>query len=93
VDLVLSDSTFERSAIERAVSVRLGSAEVRFVTPEDLIVHKLVAGRPRDLEDVRSIVARQPQLDRRRVEQTLREFEALLEAPLLERWRGAVASS
>lgn len=93
VDLVLSDSNFERAAIDRAVTVRLGSTDVRFVTPEDLIVHKVVAGRPRDLEDVRSIVARQPRLDRQRVEQTLREFESLLEAPLLERWREAAGSA
>ena len=93
VDLVLSDSSFERAAIDRAVTVRLGSTDVRFVTPEDLIVHKVGAGRPRDLEDVRSIVARQPRLDRQRVEQALREFEPLLEAPLLERWREAAGSS
>jgi hypothetical protein len=93
VDIVLSDSNFERAAIDRAVTVRLGSTDVRFVTPEDLIVHRVVAGRPRDLEDVRSIVARQPRLDRQRVEQALREFEPLLEAPLLERWRQAAETS
>lgn len=90
VDLVLSESPWERRAIERALTVRIGATDVRFVTPEDLIVHKIVAGRPRDLEDVRSVVARQPQLDRKSVEDTLREFGAALDQPLLERWHEAI---
>jgi len=90
VDLVLSESAWERRAIQRAAIVRIGAADVRVVTPEDLVVHKVVAGRPRDLEDVRSIVVRQPQLDRKYVEKTLREFEVATEQPLLERWREAV---
>jgi len=93
VDLVLSDSEYERAALERAVTVQLGSTGVRFAAAEDLIVQRVVAGRPRDLEDVRSIVARQPRLDRQRIKQTLRDFEALLEAPLLQRWRETSASS
>lgn len=34
--------------------------------------------------------ARQPQLDRKSVEETRREFEAALEQPLLEHWREAI---
>ncbi len=90
VDLVLSDSGYERAAIGRAVDVRIGSTVVRFVTAEDLIVHKVVAGRPRDLEDVRSIVARQPKLDRKQVERTLWELEEAVDQPLTERWRGLI---
>jgi hypothetical protein len=87
VDLVFSESGYEREAIRRAGNVRVGTTDVRFITPEDLVVHKLLAGRPRDLEDVRSIVARQPKLDRRHVERSLRDLEAAVELPLMERWR------
>lgn len=87
VDLVFSESGFEREAIRRAIAVQVGHATVRFVTAEDLIVHKLIAARPRDLEDVRSILARQPKLDRQHVERTLRALEEAAEQPLLERWR------
>jgi hypothetical protein len=30
---------------------------------EDLIIHKLVAGRPRDLEGVRGVLLRNPRID------------------------------
>jgi hypothetical protein len=43
VDLVFSESGYEREAIRRAVSVRIGSTDVRFVTAEDLVVHKTCA--------------------------------------------------
>lgn len=89
VDLVFSESGFERDAIRRAATVRIGAVDVRVICPEDLVVQKVVAGRPRDLEDVRSLLARQPGLDRRQVETLLRQFEQVLELPLMERWREA----
>jgi hypothetical protein len=58
VDLIFSTTPYEAGAIERAVWVELGEASVPFASPEDLILHKLFAGRPRDLEDVRSVVRR-----------------------------------
>ncbi|HEX5009627.1 MAG TPA: nucleotidyl transferase AbiEii/AbiGii toxin family protein [Planctomycetota bacterium] len=93
VDLVFSESGYEREAIQRARTVRIAATDVRFVTPEDLIVHKLLAARPRDLEDVRSILARQPQLDRKLVERTLGALEEASEQPLLERWREVTRES
>ena len=31
---------------------------VNYASSEDLIIHKLVAGRPRDIEDIESILAK-----------------------------------
>ena len=42
---------------------------MHFAAVEDVVIHKLVAGRPRDLEDVRSIVVKNPGLDRGYVEE------------------------
>ena len=56
VDLIFSSLEYERQAIGRAVHVRLGDEEVPFAAVEDLILHKLFAGRPRDLEDIRGIL-------------------------------------
>ena len=59
VDLILSTTPYECAAIARAVEVEVGGEAVPFASAEDLILLKLFAGRERDLEDARSIVARQ----------------------------------
>lgn len=79
LDMILSSSGYEAQAIERALSVTIGDRQVRFATAEDLIVHKIVAGRPRDLEDVRGVLLRNPGLDRAYVRRWLRQFEEAAE--------------
>lgn len=59
VDLIFSTTPYEAMAIQRAVRVDIRGRSVPFASAEDLILHKLFAGRPRDLEDVRGVVARQ----------------------------------
>ena len=59
VDLIFSTLPYEAEAIRRAVRVRIGGADVPFATPEDLLVHKVFAGRPRDLEDALGVIRRQ----------------------------------
>lgn len=58
VDFIFSSTGYERQAIARAESVQIAGAAVPFATAEDLIIHKLFAARPRDLEDVRGVVVR-----------------------------------
>lgn len=87
VDFVFSDSRYEQIAIDRAKPVAIGSAHVRFASLEDLIIHKLVAGRARDIEDVVGIVRKNRQLDAIYVEQWLATLGAALDQPLVHRWR------
>lgn len=56
VDFIFSNTEYERLAIERAVRVELGGERIPFASAEDLIIHKLFAGRPRDFEDAASVV-------------------------------------
>jgi hypothetical protein len=64
VDLIFSTTPYEAQAIDRATRVEIAGKEVPFVTAEDLIIHKLFAGRARDLEDAASVVRRKgPELD------------------------------
>ncbi len=56
VDFIFSSSVYEKRAIERAIAVELDSYPVKFASVEDLIIHKIFAGRPRDIEDVRKIL-------------------------------------
>ena len=79
VDLIFSFSLFERDAIGRAEDKLVGSALVKYVAVEDLIVMKLVAGRPRDIEDVKSILRRNPGLDREAVRERLGLFREVVD--------------
>lgn len=58
VDLIFSTTPYERQAIAHAQSVAIDGVPVPFATAEDLIIHKLFAGRPRDLEDAIGVVRR-----------------------------------
>ena len=61
VDLVFSATPYERKAISRAVTVELGGSTVPFASAEDLVIHKLFAGRARDIEDVEGVLRRKGQ--------------------------------
>jgi predicted nucleotidyltransferase len=87
VDFILSHSPYERGALERVRTVRMGQAQVRFASIEDLIIHKMVAGRPRDLEDVASLVRKNHTMDHGYLERWLEQFSTTLHEPLLERWK------
>ena len=78
VDFVFSFTPFERQAIERAVPVALSGQVVRFASAEDLVIHKVFAGRPRDLEDARTVLLKQPDLDLEYIRTWLAEFDRAL---------------
>jgi len=52
-----------------------------------MIVFKMVAGRPRDIEDVRSILRKNPVFDVQYVQHWLAEFENILERRLVQELR------
>ena len=58
VDFVFSTTPYEAEAIGRAERVAVGGGRVPFATAEDLIIHKLFAARPRDIEDAAGVVRR-----------------------------------
>jgi hypothetical protein len=83
IDFVFSLTDYERQAIARGKMVRLGGVDVRFVSLEDLIVMKVVAGRPRDLEDVATVIRKNPGFDRAHVERWLNEFDSEVDGRFL----------
>jgi predicted nucleotidyltransferase len=66
--------------------VPLGGAQVCFASLEDLIIHKVLAGRPRDLEDVRSVLLKNRVFDLEYVQRWLGEFDRSLGERSLERF-------
>jgi predicted nucleotidyltransferase len=83
VDFIFSNTPYEAEALSRVNRVRVGGSEVCYASVEDLIIHKLVAGRPRDIEDVHSILQKNPSYDRAYVQRWLADFEQLTGGALL----------
>lgn len=86
IDLMFSFSAYERQAMDRAQTIPIGDAQVRFASVEDLIIHKIVAGRPRDLEDVRGILLKKPPLDTPYVRRWLRDLDLSLSESFSDRF-------
>jgi hypothetical protein len=78
VDLIISTVPYQELAIDRATD--------HFLTVEDVIIHKLIAWRPRDQEDVASILAAGHELDREYIDHWAREWE------VEDRWRDATSA-
>lgn len=81
VDIALAALPFEEETIRRAKWINVGGISLPLPTPEDLIIMKAVAHRPRDLADIESLLDAHPKLDLRRVRRWVREFSAALEMP------------
>ncbi|MGY4707508.1 nucleotidyl transferase AbiEii/AbiGii toxin family protein [Candidatus Bipolaricaulota sp. J31] len=81
VDISLGIPGYEEEAFERAVEVGFPAVgKLRVIGPEDLIIHKCVAGRPRDVEDVEGILIRQRlRLDLDLVRRWLTEFREVVD--------------
>jgi hypothetical protein len=79
VDAILAGPGPEEEFLARARVVVISGVRVPVISPEDLVVTKILAGRPKDLEDVRGILRQS--VARFDAEQ-VRSLLALLEAAL-----------
>ena len=75
VDFIFSFTPYEEEAIRRVNKVVVLGQKVHFASPEDLIIHKIFAGRPRDMEDVRTVLLRNPKIDVPYIKNWLKEFD------------------
>jgi predicted nucleotidyltransferase len=83
IDLSLGILPFEVEMVERSNVVEIGSIKLRLPTPEDLIIMKAVAHRPKDFGDIQAIVASHPDLDRERIRFWVEQFGEALDLPNL----------
>lgn len=86
IDISLGILPFEEETVGRSRTYQLEQSAIQLPTPEDLIVLKAVAHRPKDLEDIRAVIISHPDLDWRRIEHWIRQFAEVLERP--EIWEG-----
>lgn len=83
VDLSLGVLPFEVEMVERSKLHQADSLQIRLPTPEDLIIMKAVAHRPKDAIDIEAIIKSYPQLDKKRIEFWVQQFADILERPEL----------
>ena len=76
VDFIFSFRPYETEAIKRARKIPILGQEVCFASPEDVIIHKIFAGRARDIEDVRTILLKNPEINLQHIKDWLKEFDA-----------------
>jgi predicted nucleotidyltransferase len=81
IDLSLGIPGYEEEVMRRASGVSFaGLPPVRVVSPEDLIIHKCVAGRARDIEDIQRVLIRQQlKVDLHYIRKWLRAFAPIVD--------------
>jgi hypothetical protein len=78
VDIIIAENLLEYQAIKRAKNKKIDNSFIRFISPEDLIIHKIVSIRQKDQEDVKSIINRQiATLDVGYIEDCLRKIDRI----------------
>ena len=79
LDLVLAGPGLEEQFLDRAIVVQLDDLSVPVISPEDLIVTKVLAGRPKDVEDIRGLLrSRASSIDLDYIRRTLTMVEEAL---------------
>ncbi|MBT3390389.1 MAG: hypothetical protein HN413_08260, partial [Chloroflexi bacterium] len=84
IDISLGVLPFEEEVIQRSISHTIDDTlTIRLPTPEDLIIMKAIAHRPKDLLDIQGIIQSNPGLDQKRIQGWVNQFAQLLEMPEL----------
>jgi hypothetical protein len=65
----------------------VGRSQVKFASLEDVVIHKVVSARPRDLEDIKSILVKNPKYDSDYISGWLKEFDQSLDQKFLEAFK------
>ncbi len=81
VDIALGCMPFEQEVIDRAIVSTDPEIRLPLPTPEDIVILKSIASRPKDIEDIRNISIVYPKMDRARIEYWVREYGDLLDVP------------
>lgn len=83
-DITFGQLPFEEEAIGRALPQDVAGYPVRICSVADLILHKVISDRPRDLEDVRFLIGRyRDSLDREALTAQVASLAEHLGAPVI----------
>jgi len=84
IDLIFSSTEYEKEALKRVNKIKIGDTYVNYVSVEDLIIYKIISGRERDLEDLKTILIKNKKIDEKYTLKWLKEFEKVLNKNLRE---------
>jgi hypothetical protein len=80
IDISLAWLPFEEEALRDAVICDYSGVRIRVPRPEDLVIYKLIASRPRDIEDAEGLlVLYGATIDVERIRRAVGEFARVLE--------------
>jgi hypothetical protein len=77
LDITFGGLPFEQLAVENSQIHDLDGIRVKLPRVEDLLVMKAVARRPKDLEDIRGLLAAHPKVDVTAARRWVREFSSM----------------
>jgi predicted nucleotidyltransferase len=81
IDISMGALALEKEIVKRGITLTTATLTIRVPTPEDLIIMKAIAHRSKDLEDIRTIIDKNPKLDVRRIKREVKSFAEFLETP------------
>lgn len=84
VDFIFSFSIYENQALKHVKRVKIGETNVCFASVEDLIIHKIIAGRSRDIDDVIKIIIKNADIDVPYIREWLIQFDESLSQSYLK---------
>ena len=91
IDVVLVGRGLQQEFVARRRRVDVGGVRVPMISPEDLVATKVLAGRRKDIEDIRGVLLEQQRFDFTRVRDVLGRLErALGDGRLLRRFERLV---
>jgi hypothetical protein len=82
VDFLIAIPGYEEEVLARARSFDFGEMTLPVCSPEDFIIHKIIADRPKDWADVEGVlIEQQSQLGHEYIRTWLGQFAEILERP------------
>ncbi len=86
VDFIFSFSPFERGAMERVNKMTVDETPVCYASIEDMIILKIAAGRPLDLEDAKGMMNAHAEVDDKYIRTWLAALSVAVGADLTGRY-------
>lgn len=87
VDFILSDNQFKRLAVSRKIRLNLKDRLINVVSPEDLIIIKMLSQRDQDIIDIEKIIEYQKEIDHKYIKDWIAQLKIKLPQNIKKRLR------